>query len=127
MRIVEELESKVRGYVRAFPAVFDTVKGSCLFDEHGKEFIDFFAGAGTLNYGHNNPAITQALVDYLQRDGIVHALDKATLAKQAFMQKFSATILAPRDLQYKMQFTGPTGTNECNPSAAPDRRESRIE
>jgi diaminobutyrate-2-oxoglutarate transaminase len=111
MRIFEELESKVRGYIRAFPAVFDTAKGSCLFDEHGKKFIDFFAGAGTLNYGHNNPAITQALIDYLQRDGIVHALDKATLAKQAFMQKFSDTILGPRDLQYKMQFTGPTGTN----------------
>jgi diaminobutyrate-2-oxoglutarate transaminase len=111
MRIFEELESKVRGYIRAFPAVFDTAKGSYLFDEHGKEFIDFFAGAGTLNYGHNNPAITRALIDYLERDGIVHALDKATIAKQAFMQKFSDTILAPRDLHYKMQFTGPTGTN----------------
>ncbi|MFQ5507923.1 MAG: diaminobutyrate--2-oxoglutarate transaminase [Leptospirillia bacterium] len=111
MRIFEEMESEVRGYIRAFPAVFDTARGSHLWDEHGKQYIDFFAGAGTLNYGHNHPAISQALIEYLQRDGIVHALDKATVAKQAFLQKLRDTILAPRNLQYKVQFTGPTGTN----------------
>ncbi len=111
MRIFEELESKVRGYIRAFPAVFDTAKGSYLYDDNGKEYIDFFAGAGTLNYGHNNPAITEAMINYLKRDGIVHALDKATVAKQDFMQKFRDTILVPRGCRYKMQFTGPTGTN----------------
>jgi diaminobutyrate-2-oxoglutarate transaminase len=111
MRIFEALESKVRGYIRAFPAVFDTAKGSYLYDEHGKQYVDFFAGAGTLNYGHNAPAISQAIIEYLQRDGIVHALDKATVAKKDFMQKFQDTILVPRHLGYKMQFTGPTGTN----------------
>ncbi len=111
MRIFEELESEVRGYVRAFPAVFDTAKGAFLYDEQGNEFIDFFAGAGTLNYGHNNPLISAALIEYLQRDGIVHALDKATVAKKNFLQKFRDTILSPRNLEYKVQFTGPTGTN----------------
>ena len=111
MRIFEELESEVRGYVRSFPAIFDVAKGSHIFDESGNKFIDFFAGAGTLNYGHNNPLISEALIEYLQRDGIVHALDKATVAKKAFLQKFYDTILAPRNLSYKIQFTGPTGTN----------------
>jgi diaminobutyrate-2-oxoglutarate transaminase len=111
MRIFEEMESEVRGYVRAFPAVFDTAKGAFLYDEQGKEYIDFFAGAGTLNYGHNNPMISAALIEYLQQDGIVHALDKATVAKKRFLQKFRNTILAPRNLDYKVQFTGPTGTN----------------
>lgn len=111
MRIFEELESEVRGYIRAFPAVFDTAKGSLLFDEQGNRYIDFFAGAGTLNYGHNHPAISSALIDYLQRDGIVHALDKATVAKRDFLTKLRDTILAPRNLQYKVQFPGPTGTN----------------
>lgn len=111
MRIFEEMESEVRGYVRAFPAVFDTAKGAFLYDEQGNEYIDFFAGAGTLNYGHNNPLISQAMIEYLQRDGIVHALDKATVAKKNFLQKFRDTILAPRNLEYKVQFTGPTGTN----------------
>ncbi|GAB4353370.1 MAG: diaminobutyrate--2-oxoglutarate transaminase [Immundisolibacter sp.] len=111
MEIFEELESEVRGYIRAFPAVFDKAQGSYLFAEDGTRYIDFFAGAGTLNYGHNHPALKQALLQYLERDGIVHALDKATTAKRHFMEKLQYSILEPRGLDYKMQFTGPTGTN----------------
>ena len=116
MRIFEELESEVRGYIRSFPAVFEQAKGSFLYDEQGNRFIDFFAGAGTLNYGHNNPAVSEALIQYLQNDGIVHGLDKATVAKKNFLQKFRDTILAPRNLEYKVQFTGPTGTNAVEPA-----------
>ena len=111
MRIFEEMESEVRGYVRSFPAIFDKAHGSEIFDEHGNRYLDFFAGAGTLNYGHNNPLITDALIEYLQGGGIVHGLDKATVAKRAFLTKLRDTILVPRNLQYKVQFTGPTGTN----------------
>ncbi|HSN81558.1 MAG TPA: diaminobutyrate--2-oxoglutarate transaminase, partial [Polyangiales bacterium] len=111
MRIFEEMESEVRGYVRSFPAMFDVAHGSLLYDEQGTRYIDFFAGAGTLNYGHNNPVITEALIAHLQRGGIVHGLDKATCAKRAFLQKLRDTILVPRNLTYKVQFTGPTGTN----------------
>lgn len=111
MRIFEEMESEVRGYVRSFPAIFDVARGSEVFDEHENRYIDFFAGAGTLNYGHNNPLLTDAMIEYLQHGGIVHGLDKATVAKRAFLTKFRDTILAPRNLQYKVQFTGPTGTN----------------
>jgi diaminobutyrate-2-oxoglutarate transaminase len=111
MRIFEELESEVRGYLRSFPAIFDTAQGSLLFDEQGKRYVDFFSGAGTLNYGHNNPRITQALIEYLQRNGIVHGLDKATVAKRQFLEALRDKILVPRHLGYKVQFTGPTGTN----------------
>ena len=111
MRIFEEMESQVRGYIRSFPAVFDVARGSEMFDEHDNRYIDFFAGAGSLNYGHNNPAIKEALIEYIQRDGIVHGLDKATVAKQGFLQKLRDTIFAPRNMEYKVQFTGPTGTN----------------
>ncbi len=111
MRIFEEMESEVRGYVRSFPTVFDTARGSEMFDEQGTRYIDFFAGAGTLNYGHNNPQATDAMIAYLQRGGVVHGLDKATVAKRAFLTKLRDTIFAPRNLQYKVQFTGPTGTN----------------
>jgi len=111
MRIFEELESEVRGYVRSFPKIFDVAQGSLLFDEQENRYIDFFAGAGTMNYGHNNPEMTRAVIEYLERGGIVHGLDKATVAKRAFLQKLKDTILAPRNLPYKVQFTGPTGTN----------------
>ncbi|ODS30329.1 MAG: 4-aminobutyrate aminotransferase, partial [Candidatus Scalindua rubra] len=111
MRIFEKLESEVRGYIRSFPAVFDVAKGSLIYDEQGERYIDFFAGAGTLNYGHNNPNINKLLIEYLQHNGVVHGLDKATTAKRSFLQKLQDTIFLPRNLDYKVQFTGPTGTN----------------
>lgn len=111
MRIFENLESEVRGYIRSFPTIFKKAKGAILTDEQGVEYIDFFAGAGTLNYGHNNEHISKALIEYLQEDGIVHGLDMATTAKKEFLQTFESLILKPRNLEYKLQFTGPTGTN----------------
>ncbi len=111
MRIFENLESEVRGYIRSFPTIFNKAKGAILTDEQGVEYIDFFAGAGTLNYGHNNEHISNALIEYLQNDGIVHGLDMATTAKKEFIQTFEELILKPRNLEYKLQFTGPTGTN----------------
>ena len=111
MRIFENFESEVRGYIRSFPTIFNKAKGAVLTDEQGVEYIDFFAGAGTLNYGHNNEQISSALIEYLQNDGIVHSLDMATTAKKEFIQTFQNNILAPRNLEYKLQFTGPTGTN----------------
>ncbi|WP_419798733.1 MAG: diaminobutyrate--2-oxoglutarate transaminase [Terasakiella sp.] len=111
MRIFEQVESQVRGYVRSFPAIFDRAEGALLFDEHGNRYIDFFAGAGTLNYGHNHPLITQAMIEYLKSNSIIHGLDMATSAKRDFLQTFVNTILEPRNMEYKVQFTGPTGTN----------------
>ena len=111
MRIFENFESEVRGYIRSFPTIFNKAKGAILTDEQDVEYIDFFAGAGTLNYGHNNEHIQEALIQYLKNDGIVHGLDMATSAKKDFIQTFQEVILKPRNLDYKMQFTGPTGTN----------------
>jgi diaminobutyrate-2-oxoglutarate transaminase len=111
MRIFEQLESQVRSYVRHFPTVFTSAKWSTLCDEQGKEYIDFFAGAGTINYGHNNPIVSEALIRYIESDGIIHGLDKATTAKKQFLEKLYYTILQPRHLDYKVQFCGPTGTN----------------
>lgn len=111
MKIFEQLESEVRSYVRAFPVIFNTGKGSMLVDENENEYIDFFAGAGTLNYGHNNPKVSEALIEYIQKDGIIHGLDTATVAKKNFLEKFNSIILEPRHMDYKIQFPGPTGTN----------------
>lgn len=109
--IGETIESEVRGYVRTFPTVFNKAQGSILTDTEGKEFIDFFCGAGSLNYGHNNPSAKKALLKYIESDGIQHSLDTATKAKLDFLDTFETVILKPRNLEYKIQFTGPTGTN----------------
>lgn len=111
MSIFERMESNVRGYCRSFPVVFETAEGAHLTDRDGNTWIDFLAGAGTLNYGHNNRQIKSSMIDYLEQDGVMHGLDLHTVAKQRFLETFERHILWPLELTYKMQFTGPTGTN----------------
>lgn len=107
----ETYECEVRSYCRNFPAVFTTAKGPFLYDEDGREYIDFFCGAGGLNYGHNNDYIKSRLLSYLESDGVMHALDMYTVPKREFIEFYEEKILKPRGLNYKIQFAGPTGTN----------------
>lgn len=109
--LFEKYESNVRGYIRSFPTIFTRAKNATVWDHHGKSYIDFFGGAGSLNYGHNDPAVQEAMIEFIRRDGMLNALDKATDAKYYFIKKFQETILQPRGLEYKIQFVGPTGTN----------------
>ncbi len=111
MSIFQRRESEVRSYIRSFPIVFERARGAHLFDREGRPYIDFFCGAGALNYGHNPEGMKQALLSYIAGDGVAHSLDMATVAKQRFMERFEEVILQPRQLDYKIQFTGPTGTN----------------
>ena len=111
MKIFEQIESEVQSYARSFPRVFNRAKGEFLYDEDGNEYLDFLAGAGTLNYGHNNPLFKEKLLEYINSDGITHGLDLHTRAKGNFLEAFREKILKPRDMDYVMQFTGPTGTN----------------
>lgn len=110
-QLIAECESNVRGYARLFPTVFVSAKGSRLMDQTDTRFIDFFCGAGSLNYGHNPDGVKEALLDYISRDGVLHSLDTMTQAKADFLRQFRDLILIPRDLDYRIQFTGPTGTN----------------
>ena len=107
----EKYESEVRSYCRHFPTVFTKSKGADFYDENGNKYIDFFCGAGALNYGHNNPEIKKKLIEYLESDGVMHALDMYTVPKREFIETFEEKVLKPRGLNYKIQFPGPTGTN----------------
>jgi diaminobutyrate-2-oxoglutarate transaminase len=109
--IFESVESEVRNYCRTWPTVFARAQGSRLYAEDGREYLDFFAGAGTLNYGHNNPVCKRALVGYIEADGVIHGLDMYTTAKRDFLRAFQDLVLRPRDLPYKVMFPGPAGTN----------------
>ncbi|CAM3736478.1 diaminobutyrate--2-oxoglutarate transaminase [Alkalicoccus chagannorensis] len=111
LQVIHDMESSVRSYVRSFPAVFHRAKGCRIWDEDGREYLDFFSGAGALNYGHNEPAMKQKLVDYILDDGIIHSLDMASSAKVTFLERFRDIILQPREMEYRIMFPGPTGTN----------------
>jgi diaminobutyrate-2-oxoglutarate transaminase len=120
--LFEEHESEVRLYCRKFPAVFTSAKNSRLYAEDGRVFIDFFAGAGTLNYGHNHDVIKSRLLDYIARDGIMHGLDFHTEAKRAVISAIQDRILATRGLAYKMQFSAPTGADAVEAALKVARR-----
>lgn len=111
MKTFENLESEVRSYSRGWPTVFEKSKGYKLWDTDGKEYIDFFAGAGTLNYGHNDDVMQEKLIEYIKNDGIIHSLDMGTPPRKDFLERFNEVILKPRNLDYKIMFPGPTGTN----------------
>jgi len=109
--VFDDLESAVRSYCRQWPAVFDRALGSWLYEASGRPYLDFFSGAGSLNYGHNNPMIKRPLLEYLASDRVVHSLDMFTVAKRDFLSTFDEVILRPRDLDYRVQFPGPGGAN----------------
>jgi diaminobutyrate-2-oxoglutarate transaminase len=111
MKIFEEIESEVQCYARSFPRVFNKAQGEYLYDTEGNQYLDFLAGAGTLNYGHNNPIFKKELLKYIESDGITHGLDLHTKAKGNFLNTFNDKILKPRNMDYMVQFTGPTGAN----------------
>ncbi|MDX1756295.1 MAG: diaminobutyrate--2-oxoglutarate transaminase [Marinobacter sp.] len=111
MDIFKSTESEVRVYSRAFPMIFNRAKNAHVYSEDGQEYLDFLAGAGSLNYGHNNDVLKKALLEYIESDGISQGLDLFTSAKHDFIESYKKHILEPRGLNYKMQFTGPTGTN----------------
>lgn len=106
-----ESESIVRYYCRKIPNLLVSAKGAIVRDVDGLEFIDFMSAYGTVNYGHNHPRLKSAAIDYLAQDGLLAGLDFHTTAKLRFVQKFREIVLAPRGLDYKLQFPGPTGAN----------------
>lgn len=109
--IFDRRESTVRSYCRSFSECFDTAIGSNIVDTKGRKYIDFLSGCSSLNYGHSDPDMQQALVEYIARNSIAQGLDLHTAAKTQFLETFERLILEPRNMPHKVQFTGPTGTN----------------
>ncbi|WP_084422162.1 diaminobutyrate--2-oxoglutarate transaminase [Henriciella litoralis] len=110
--IFERRESQVRSYCRNFDTLFVKATGSTMTDADGKTYIDFLAGCSTLNYGHNDPDMKDALIAHITRDGVAHGLDMYTDAKADWLSAFEDYILKPRGMDdYKIMMTGPTGTN----------------
>ena len=109
--VFERRESAARSYCRSMPVVFTKASGSELTDESGTTYIDFLAGCSSLNYGHNDPDMKAALVDHIAGDGIAHGLDLHTQTKADFLEAFESHILAPRGMDHRLMFTGPTGAN----------------
>ncbi|KPP81921.1 MAG: diaminobutyrate--2-oxoglutarate aminotransferase [Rhodobacteraceae bacterium HLUCCO07] len=109
--VFERRESEVRSYCRGFDTVFTSAQGSEMTDAEGRSYIDFLAGCSSLNYGHNDPDMKNALVEHVMSDGLSHALDLHTDVKADFLESFEKHILQPRGMDHRVMFTGPTGAN----------------
>ena len=109
--VFERRESEARSYCRSFPTTFKSATNATLTDVDGRSYTDFLAGCSSLNYGHNDPDMKAALIDYIASDGVTHGLDMQTKAKAAFIETFERLVLKPRGMDHKIMFTGPTGTN----------------
>ena len=94
--VFESLESRVRSYCRDWPVVFARAEGCRLYDEAGRGYLDFFSGAGALNYGHNHPDLLAPLMEYLSSGALIHSLDMHTPAKRTFLERFRDSVLEPR-------------------------------
>ncbi|MGW6911269.1 diaminobutyrate--2-oxoglutarate transaminase [Streptomyces sp. NPDC054940] len=111
LAVFERHESNVRSYCRDFPVVFERAAGHHLWDTSGRRYVDLLCGAGSLNYGHNPPAIVERVTAYLAAGGPVQSLDLHTTAKADFLERLTHLVLQPRGLgDFVVQFPGPAGT-----------------
>ncbi|UYQ77500.1 diaminobutyrate--2-oxoglutarate transaminase [Glutamicibacter sp. JL.03c] len=111
VRIFERIETECRAYCRDLPVVFEKGSGSYAISTDGTRYLDFFSGAGALNYGHNHPKMIEAAMNYIAEGNILHGLDMFTTAKRELLEEIERTLLTPKNWDYKIQFTGPTGTD----------------
>ncbi|WP_414476173.1 aspartate aminotransferase family protein [Microvirga sp. M2] len=68
-----------------YPLFVEKGSGSQVQDVDGNVYIDYLLGLGPMLLGHRPPAVTQAVVDFIQQRGTVFALptaDEAVLAQK---------------------------------------------
>lgn len=105
------VESNARWYSRIFPETFHKAEGAWVEGVSGKRYIDFFCGAGALNYGHNSSKIKQALSDYLNDNGVVSMLDCSTSARSEFIKSIQKNLLPRIGGNYKVHIAAGTGSD----------------
>jgi diaminobutyrate-2-oxoglutarate transaminase len=108
------LESRARSYPRAVPIAFEEGRGATLRDVDGNTYVDFFAGAGTLNLGHGHPTVVRAASE--QQGRLVHALDFPTVPRLALMRRLKQILPGGLRRTGRFHFGGPTGSDAVEAS-----------
>ncbi len=73
-----------------YPLFADRGSGSRLTDVDGNEYIDYLLGLGPMLLGHRPPAVTRAVVDFIEQRGTVFALPVAE--ETALARKITAAV-----------------------------------
>src|SRR5690554_5554905 len=87
---------------------FSTIDGSLLVTDR-REYIDFFSGAGTLNYGHQNTGLKQALLDDIACYGDLGTGKRKVDITHQFFETVHRVLLEPRSWSYQPHLVGPLG------------------
>jgi len=87
--------------------ILSRARGSIALTVDGRRIIDFYSGAGSLNYGHNNHQIREAILEYLTSDAVVNGFNMTTSAELKFVDTFRSVVPRERGLlPYHFEFTG---------------------
>jgi acetylornithine/N-succinyldiaminopimelate aminotransferase len=67
------------------PVMFTRGSGMRLFDDEGREYLDFVSGIGAVNLGHSHPAVAEAVSSQMSRlvhvSNLYHVEHRAALAE----------------------------------------------
>ena len=63
-------QEHICGTYARFPVTFVRGKGCTLWDEEGREYLDFLAGIAVCNLGHSHPDLAKVLCD--QANTLIH-------------------------------------------------------
>ena len=64
---IQEAEKNLLHVYNRFPVVLDHGEGMYLYDEDGKEYLDFLAGIGVMCLGYHHPVYTEALKEQIDK------------------------------------------------------------
>jgi diaminobutyrate-2-oxoglutarate transaminase len=111
LSFLKSVESNARTYAAKFECIFETGRGSRIWDTQGNEYIDCLSNAGTLALGHNNPEVRETVQAFISSDHIMQGLDLATPAKVNFVKQLFGLLPESMRGETKIQFCGPTGSD----------------
>jgi diaminobutyrate-2-oxoglutarate transaminase len=99
-------ESSAVSYTRGMPMALRRGRGATVEDVDGNIYIDFFGGAGVMNFGHANPEVIAAAK--AQIDDLTHTLDIPSPPRRALLERLLRRL--PPELT-RCLFGGPTGSD----------------
>ena len=102
-------ESAAVSYPKSVPLAFEEGKGATLKDVDGNVYIDFLAGAGTLNVGHCNPEVVEAAKRQMEK--LTHCLDFPTRIKMELSEELLSLLPIKQRENAKIFYVAPTGAD----------------
>lgn len=102
-------ETAAVSYPKAIPLAFEEGRGATLKDVDGNIYIDFLAGAGTLNVGHCNPEVVQAARQQMEK--LTHCLDFPTPVRTELTKEILSLLPERLKNNAKIFFVAPTGAD----------------